>query len=72
MIERELESLLWVRCFQLHIERIIDNLLNKAYNVIPEKGENFLFDPIIRLPGAVVEINNKGQISEEEKRSIYF
>ena len=38
LIERKWESPLWVRCFPLHIERVIDNLLNNASNAIPEEG----------------------------------
>ena len=67
MIERELESPLWVRCFPLHIERVIDNLLNNASNAIPEEGGELSIRSYRKDPWAVVEINNTGQISEEEK-----
>jgi signal transduction histidine kinase len=66
-IERKLESPLWVRCFPLHIERVIDNLLNNASNAIPEEGGELSIRSYRKDPWAVFEINNTGQISEEEK-----
>ncbi|MGA2319042.1 MAG: GAF domain-containing sensor histidine kinase [Thermodesulfobacteriota bacterium] len=67
LIERKLESPLWVRCFPLHIERVIDNLLNNASNAIPEEGGELSIRSYRKDTWAVVEINNTGQISEEEK-----
>ncbi len=67
LIEQELESPLWVRCFPLHIERVIDNLLNNACNAIPEEGGELSIRSYRKDPWAVVEINNTGQISEGEK-----
>jgi len=67
LIERKLESSLWVRCFPLHIERVIDNLLNNASNAIPEEGGELSIRSYRKDPWAVVEINNTGQISEGEK-----
>jgi signal transduction histidine kinase len=66
-IEQKLESPLWVRCFPLHIERVIDNLLNNASNAIPKEGGKLSIRSYRKDPWAVVEINNTGQISEEEK-----
>ncbi len=67
LIERELESPLWVRCFPLHIERVIDNLLNNASSAIPEEGGELSIRSYRKAPWALVEINNTGQIPEEEK-----
>jgi GAF domain-containing protein len=67
LIERKLESPLWVRCFPLHIERVIDNLLNNASNAIPEEGGQLSIRSYRKDPWAVVEINNTGRISEGEK-----
>jgi len=67
LIERKLESPLWVRCFPLHIERVIDNLLNNASKAIPEEGGELTIRSYRKDPWAVVEINNTGQISGEEK-----
>lgn len=64
---RKLESPLWVRCFPLHIERVIDNLLNNASNAIPEEGGELSIRSYRKDPWAVVEINNTGQISKGEK-----
>jgi signal transduction histidine kinase len=67
LIGRELESPLWVRCFPLHIERVIDNLLNNASNAITVEGGELSIRSYRNVPWAVVEINNTGQISEEKK-----
>ena len=67
LIERGLESPLWVRCFPLHIERVIDNLLNNASKAIPEEGGELSIRSYRKDTWAAVEINNTGQISEEEK-----
>jgi len=67
LLEQEMESPLWVRCFPLHIERVIDNLLKNASNAIPEEGGKLSISSYCKPPWAVVEINNTGQISEEEK-----
>ncbi len=67
LIERKFQSPLWVRCSPLHIERVIDNLLNNASNAIPEEGGKLSIRSYRKDTWAVVEINNTGQISEEEK-----
>jgi signal transduction histidine kinase len=72
LIERQLESSLWVRCFPLHIERVIDNLLNNASKAVPEEGGELSIRSYRKDPWAVVEINNTGQISEEEKDRFIF
>ncbi len=66
-IARKLESPLWVRCFPLQIERVIDNLLNNASNAIPQEGGELSIRSYRKDPWAVVEINNTGQISESER-----
>jgi signal transduction histidine kinase len=66
LIEGKWESPLWVRCFPLHIERVIDNLLNNACNAIPEEGGELSIRSYRKDTWGVVEINNTGQISEEE------
>jgi signal transduction histidine kinase len=67
LIERKFESPLWVQCPALHIERVIDNLLNNASNAIPEEGGELSIRSYRKDTWAVVEINNTGQISEKEK-----
>jgi len=66
LIERKFESPLWVRCPPLHIERVIDNLLNNASNAIPQEGGELSIRSYRKDTWAVVEINNTGQISEED------
>ncbi len=66
-IERKLESPLSVRCFPLHIERVIDNLLSNASNAIPGEGGELSIRSYRKDPWAVVEINNTGRISDREK-----
>jgi len=67
LAERGLESPLWIRCFPLHTERVIDNLLNNASNAIPQEGGDLSIKSYRREPWAVFEITNSGQISEEER-----
>ena len=67
LIERKFESPLWVRCSPLHIERVIDNLLMNASNAIPQEGGELSIRSYRKDTWAVVEINNTGQISEEER-----
>ena len=67
LIEGKWESPLRVQCFPLHIERVIDNLLNNASNAIPEEGGELSIRSYRKETWGVVEIENTGQISEEEK-----
>ncbi len=64
----QLDSPLWVRCFPIHIDRVLDNLLNNASNAIPEEGGELSIRSYRQNSWAVAEISNTGQISEEEKR----
>jgi GAF domain-containing protein len=72
LAERGLESPLWIRCFPLHIERVIDNLLNNASNAIPQEGGDLSIKSYRRDPWAVFEITNSGQISEEERERCFL
>jgi len=67
LAERGLESPLWIRCFPLHIERVIDNLLNNASSAIPQEGGELSIRSYQKESWAVFEITNTGQISEEER-----
>ncbi|MEW6377759.1 MAG: GAF domain-containing sensor histidine kinase [Thermodesulfobacteriota bacterium] len=67
LVEHDLESPLWIRCYPLHIERVLDNLLNNASNAIPEEGGELSIRSYRRDDWAVAEITNTGQISEEDK-----
>jgi len=67
LIEGELESDLTIRCYPLHIERVLDNLFNNATNAIPQEGGRLSIRSYRREWWAVAEITNTGQISEEDK-----
>ena len=67
LIEGDLETPLWIRCYPLHIERVLDNLLNNATNAIPQEGGELSIRSYRRELWAIAEITNTGQISEEDK-----
>jgi len=67
LIEYPMESPLWIRCSALHIERILDNLLNNASNAIPEEGGELSIRSYRKDGWAVAEITNTGQIPVEDK-----
>jgi len=67
LIEGDLQSPLWIRCFPLHIERVLDNLLNNASHAMPEEGGTLSIRSYQKDGWAVAEISNTGQISEEDK-----
>jgi len=67
LIEGDLESSLWVRCFPLHLERVLDNLLNNATNAVPQEGGTLSIQSYRRDTWAVGEITNSGEIREEDK-----
>jgi signal transduction histidine kinase len=66
-IEGGLESPLWIRCYPLHIERILDNLLNNASNAMPEEGGHLSVRSYRRDSWAVAEVTNTGEIREEDR-----
>jgi GAF domain-containing protein/two-component sensor histidine kinase len=67
LYEGESEPLLCIRCYPLHIERVLDNLFNNASNAIPAEGGNLSIRSYRDGEWAVAEISNTGQISEEDK-----
>jgi signal transduction histidine kinase len=67
LVEGDLESPLTIRCYPLHIERVLDNLFNNATNAIPQEGGELSIRSYRRELWAVAEITNTGQISEEDK-----
>jgi signal transduction histidine kinase len=58
---------LYVRCYPLHLERILDNLLNNATNAIPSKGGTLSVRTYGDGEWACAEISNTGRISEEDR-----
>jgi signal transduction histidine kinase len=56
-----------VRCYSIHLERIIDNLLNNATKAIPMQGGMLSINTFSDRQWAGIEIANTGQISEEDR-----
>jgi len=69
--ERDLEASLCIRCFPLHVERVLDNLLNNATNAIPSEGGELFIRSYRKDSWAIAEITNSGEIAEED-RDRYF
>jgi signal transduction histidine kinase len=67
LVEDKLEPGLMIRCYPLHIERVLDNLFNNATNAIPQEGGELSIRSYRRDAWAVAEITNTGQISKEDK-----
>ena len=67
LIEGDLESPLWIRCYPLHIERVLDNLLNNASNAMPEEGGHLSIQSYRKDFWAVAEVTNTGEIREEDR-----
>ncbi|HUL38416.1 MAG TPA: GAF domain-containing sensor histidine kinase [Thermodesulfobacteriota bacterium] len=67
LIEGDLESPLWVRCYPLHIERVLDNLFNNASNAMPEEGGRLSIRSYRKDHWAVAEVTNTGEIREEDR-----
>jgi signal transduction histidine kinase len=67
LIEGDLESPLWIRCYPLHIERVLDNLLNNASNAMPEEGGHLSIRSYQKDSWAVAEVTNTGEIREEDR-----
>jgi signal transduction histidine kinase len=58
---------LLVHCYPIHLERILDNLLNNATNAIPIQGGTLSIRTYTDGNWACAEISNTGLISEEER-----
>jgi signal transduction histidine kinase len=67
LVELSTEIPLWIRCSPLHIERVLDNLLNNASNAIPEEGGTLSVRAYRKDGWAVAEITNTGQIPSEDR-----
>ncbi|MFO7785404.1 MAG: ATP-binding protein [Thermodesulfobacteriota bacterium] len=61
------EDLLIVRCYPMHLERVLDNLFNNATNAIPLRGGELAVRTFRDGNWACVEITNTGVISEEDR-----
>jgi signal transduction histidine kinase len=58
---------LFVHCYPIHLERILDNLLNNATNAIPIHGGILSIRTYTDGDWACAEISNTGLISDEER-----
>jgi signal transduction histidine kinase len=67
LIEGDLESPLWILCYPLHIERVLDNLLNNASNAMPEEGGRLSIRSYRKDFWSVAEVTNTGEIREEDR-----
>jgi signal transduction histidine kinase len=65
--EGPFENSLNVRCYPLHLERILDNLLNNATTAVPLHGGILTIKTYRDSKWACAEITNSGLISEEER-----
>jgi signal transduction histidine kinase len=65
--EGPLQNPLHVQCYPLHLERVMDNLLNNATNAIPLHGGTLSIRTYAEGDWACAEISNTGVISEEER-----
>ncbi|MGQ9859163.1 MAG: GAF domain-containing protein [Thermodesulfobacteriota bacterium] len=62
---------LHVRCYPLHLERVLDNLLNNATNAIPPKGGSLSVSTFRDEQGmACVRIRNTGVLPEEDRQKL--
>jgi signal transduction histidine kinase len=68
--EGPFHDLLPVRCYAIHLERILDNLLNNATKAIPMQGGKLSISTYTDGYWACAEIANAGQISEEDRLNL--
>jgi signal transduction histidine kinase len=61
---------LYIRCYPLHIERVMDNILNNATNAIPLKGGTLSVRSYADGESACVEVTNSGPILDEERQRL--
>ena len=59
-----------IKCYPLHIERVIDNILNNATNAIPLQGGTLSVRTYKDGDWACAEVTNTGAISDEERRRL--
>ena len=70
LVEQESGAPLPIRCFPLHLDRVLDNLLSNATNAIPEEGGELSIQSYQKDPWGVAEIINTGRISEEDQERL--
>jgi hypothetical protein len=70
LVEKESGARLPIRCFPLHIDRVLDNLLSNAAKAIPEEGGELSIQSYQKDSWGVAEIVNTGRISEEDQERL--
>lgn len=65
--EGPFQNALFVKCYPLHLERILDNMLNNATNAVPSQGGSLSIRTYADGKWACLEISNTGHLSEEER-----
>jgi len=65
--EGPFQDLLYIRCYPLHIERVMDNILNNATNAIPLEGGTLSVRSYEDGDLACVEVTNTGPIPDDER-----
>jgi signal transduction histidine kinase len=59
-----------VKCYQIQLERLLDNLLNNATNAIPLMGGFLSVQTFADGDWVCVEVKNTGEISEQERAGL--
>ncbi len=70
LTEGPFDTNLKVECYPIHLERVLDNLLNNATKAIPLKGGDLKIRTYSEGEWACAEISNTGKISEEDRLKI--
>jgi signal transduction histidine kinase len=65
--EGPFEDPLYIKCYPLQLERVMDNILNNATNAIPIQGGTLSIRTFSEGDKVFAEIMNTGAMSEEER-----
>jgi K+-sensing histidine kinase KdpD len=66
LVDQESGAALPIRCYPLHIDRVLDNLLSNATHAIPEEGGELSIRSYQMDSWGVAEIINTGRISKQD------